>query len=188
VPHDSRDGGMDAAWVGGVRPRLDAPVVLAPYDPAWPMAFEREAARIRGALGARVVQLEHVGSTSIPDLPAKPIIDVLLVVPDSSDEPAYVPPLAAAGYRLVIREPNWHEHRMFKGPDAAMNLHVFSPASPEVRRMLAFRDRLRCDAGDRALYARTKRELAARTWAFVQEYADAKSAVVETIIARAGGE
>ena len=79
-----------------MRPRLEAPVVLAPYDPAWPAAFEREAARIRGALRTRVVRLEHVGSASVSGLPAKPIVDVLLEVPDASDEPAYVPPLAAA--------------------------------------------------------------------------------------------
>ena len=172
------------AWVAGTRPRLDGPVVLAAYDPAWPGLFERDATRVRAALGEHTVLLEHVGSTSVPGLAAKPVIDILLVVPDSADEPAYVPPLEAAGYRLVIREPHWHEHRLFKGPDTNVNLHTFSPGSAEVRRMLAFRDRLRTNADDRALYESTKRELAARTWAYVQDYADAKGAVVEAILRR----
>lgn len=173
-----------AAWVTEP-PRLDGPITLADYDPAWPELFEREARRIRGALGDRVRLLEHVGSTSVPGLPAKPIIDILLVVPDSADEPAYVPDLEAAGYRLVIREPDWHEHRVFKGPDTNVNLHVLTVGSPEAERILAFRDWLRTHDEDRALYERTKRELAARRWRYVQNYADAKTAVVEAIIARA---
>jgi GrpB-like predicted nucleotidyltransferase (UPF0157 family) len=185
VTDDAPEAKTDAARIDGRRPRLDGAVRLVPYDPAWPGAYDRQAARVRGALGGRVVMLEHVGSTSVPGLPAKPVIDMLLVVPDSADEPAYVPPLAAAGYRLVIREPDWHQHRLFKSPDANVNLHVFSPGSAEIARMLAFRDRLRADAGDRALYAATKRELAARTWAYVQDYADAKSGVVEAILGRA---
>jgi GrpB-like predicted nucleotidyltransferase (UPF0157 family) len=172
-------------WVDGPRPRHNGPVVLAPYDVSWPRAFERESARVRAALGGRVLLMEHVGSTSVPGLAAKPIIDMLLVVPQSADEPSYVPPLQAAGYRLVVREPHWHEHRVFKGPDTNINLHTFSPDSPEVARMIAFRDRLRADAADRTQYVNTKRELAARTWAYVQDYADAKSAVVETILGRA---
>jgi GrpB-like predicted nucleotidyltransferase (UPF0157 family) len=163
----------------------DRPITLADYDPAWPSLFVREEARIRGALGDRVVRIEHTGSTSVPGLAAKPVIDITLVVPDSSDEPAYAPPLEAAGYVLWIREPDWHEHRVFKGPDTNVNLHVFSPGSPEIERMVAFRDWLRTHDDDRALYEQTKRELAARTWKYVQNYADAKTAVVEEIIARA---
>jgi len=104
---------------------------------------------------------------------------------DSSDEPSYVPDLEGAGYRLVIREPDWYEHRVFKGPDTNVNLHVFSPGSPELDRMVVFRDWLRTHDEDRDLYERTKRELAAREWKFVQHYADAKTEVVESIIARA---
>ena len=124
-------------------PLHNGPIVLAEYDPRWPRLFEREAARIRSILGERAMRLEHVGSTSVPGLAAKPIIDLLLVVADSSDEPSYVPPLEAAGYVLRIREPDWHEHRVLKGPDTDINLHVFSPGSPEIHRTLAFRDRLR---------------------------------------------
>ncbi|HEV7129055.1 MAG TPA: GrpB family protein [Ktedonobacterales bacterium] len=164
---------------------LAGPIHLAEYDPQWPTLFAREAARINAALGERVRLLEHVGSTSVPGLAAKPRIDVLLVVPDSADEPAYVPAMEAAGYVLHVREPNWYEHRMFNRPDRAVNLHVFSPGCVEIERMLGFRDWLRTHPADRALYERTKRELAARTWKYTQNYADAKAAVVEEILARA---
>jgi GrpB-like predicted nucleotidyltransferase (UPF0157 family) len=154
--------------------------------PAWPALFEREATRIRRALGNTIVRLEHTGSTSVPGLAAKPIIDMTLVVPSSADEASYVPQLEAVGYVLRIREPAWHEHRLLKGPDTDVNLHVFSAGSPEVERMVGFRDWLRAHPDDLQLYERTKRELAGRTWRHVQHYADAKSEVVEAIIARAG--
>ena len=170
--------------VGELKPHA-ATIRLVDYDPAWPGLFEREAARIRGVLGERVLELEHTGSTSVPGLAAKPCIDMTLVIRDSSDESTYVLDLEAAGYRLVIREPDWYEHRCFKGPDTNVNLHVFSPGSPELGRMVGFRDWLRTHDEDRDLYERTKRELAAREWKFVQHYADAKTEVVESIIARA---
>ena len=107
------------------------------------------------------------------------------MVADSADEPAYVPALEQAGYVLHIREPEWHQHRMFKGPDTDINLHVFSADCPEIARMLLFRDWLRTNAVDRDLYERTKPELLQREWKYVQNYADAKSAVVEEIITRA---
>lgn len=175
---------IQAARIGGQVP-LNGPIVLADYDPQWPRLFARERERIRAALGDRVVLLEHVGSTSVPGLAAKPRIDLLLVVPDSADEPSYVPPLEAAGYVLRIREPEWYEHRVFKGPDTDVNLHVFSPGCIEIARMLRFRDWLRANAEDRQLYERTKRELAARTWKYTQNYADAKTQVVEEIMERA---
>ena len=179
------DEALDKAWIAGP-PRLDGPVTIVDYDPEWPALFTREEARIRSILGDRVVELHHTGSTSVPGLAAKPIIDITMVVPDSSDEPAYVPDLEAAGYRLVIREPEWHEHRVFKGPDTNINLHTFSPGAPEIARMVGFRDWLRTHPADRDLYERTKRDLAARTWGYVQNYADAKTEVVEEIVGRAG--
>lgn len=179
----SRAAELQAVTVGAL-PRIDGPVVLAEYDPGWPRLYEREAQRIRTALGNGLVSLEHVGSTSVPGLAAKPRIDLLLVVPDSADEPSYVPTLEDAGYVLRIREPDWYEHRVFKGPDTDVNLHVFSPGCPEIDRMAGFRDWLRSHDDDRWLYERTKRELATRTWAYVQDYADAKTAVVEEILAR----
>jgi GrpB-like predicted nucleotidyltransferase (UPF0157 family) len=160
-------------------------VHLAEYDPAWPELFNREAARVRSILGERVLQLEHVGSTSVPGLPAKPIIDMLLVVQDSSNEPAYVADMLAADYVLNIREPERFEHRLFKGPDTEVNLHVFSAGCEEIERMLRFRDWLRMHPEDRHLYLDTKRALAQREWTRTQEYADAKTEVVREILARA---
>ena len=179
------DEQLQAVTIGERRPH-DAPVTLVEYDSQWPATFAAEAAKIRAALGDQLVRLEHTGSTSVPGLAAKPIIDMTLTVPDSADEPAYAPRLEAAGYTLRIREPDWLEHRLFRGSDADVNLHVFSDGSVELDRMVGFRDWLRTHPDDRDLYERTKRELAARTWRHVQHYADAKTAVVEEIIARAG--
>lgn len=164
---------------------LAGPVLLAEHDPAWPAMFEREAERIRSVLGDQVRLLEHVGSTSVPGLAAKPIIDMVLAVRNSADEPTYVPPMEAAGYVLRIREPRWFEHRLFNGPDTKIGLHVFSERTPEIDRMLTFRDWLRSHDEDRLLYERTKRDLAAREWKYVQHYADAKTEVVAAIMERA---
>ena len=165
---------------------LNSTITLAPYDPAWPALYEREAARVTTILGDRSIILEHAGSTSVPGLSAKPIIDMVLALADSADEAAYVPDMEAAGYTLRVRECDWHEHRLFKGPDPDINLHVFSDGCREIERMLRFRDHLRADAADRALYERTKRDLAQRTWKYTQHYADAKASIVEEIHARAG--
>jgi GrpB-like predicted nucleotidyltransferase (UPF0157 family)/GNAT superfamily N-acetyltransferase len=173
-----------AAHVGEAEP-LGGRVVIVDYDPQWAELFEREAVRIRVVLAERALRIEHVGSTSVPGLPAKPVIDMVLVVTDSADERAYVPVLAATGYRLHVREAHWYEHRMFKGPDTDINLHTFSAGCPEIDRMLMFRDWLRVNPADRQLYARTKLALAQREWTFVQNYADAKTAVIDGIIARA---
>lgn len=164
---------------------LSGPIRMVDYDPEWPRQFEREAGRIRSALGDRALGIEHAGSTAVPGLPAKPIIDIVLVVTDTAKESEYVGALESAGYRLRIREPNWHEHRMFKGRQPDVNLHVFSTGCPEVERMLTFRDRLRTNEDDRELYARAKRVLAQQTWKYTQDYADAKTAVIEEIMARA---
>ncbi|HLG62059.1 MAG TPA: GrpB family protein [Ktedonosporobacter sp.] len=163
----------------------NGPILLVEYDPEWPRLFEREAARIRAALGERVLLLEHVGSTSVPGLAAKPRIDIVLAVADSSDEPAYVTPLEVAGYVLHLREPDWFQHRLFKGPDTAVNLHVFTQGCSEIDRMLLFRDWLRRNEADRQLYERTKKGLARQNWKYTQNYADAKTSVVREIIARA---
>lgn len=175
---------IQAVHIVEVKPH-NATIFLADYDPNWLVLFEREARRIRAAIDDQIVMLEHVGSTSIPGLAAKPLIDILLVVKDSADESAYVPALEAAGYVLHIREPEWYEHRLFKGPDTNINLHTFSSGSPEIERMLLFRDYLRNNPAELKLYENTKRELASRNWKYVQNYADAKSEVVEGILARA---
>ncbi len=181
---EARDAELAAVRIGPLE-LLDGPVTLHDYDARWPALFADEERRIRGALGDAVLRLEHVGSTSVPGLVAKPRIDILLVVSDPAAEPSYAPALRAAGYTLRVREPDWHEHRMFNGPDTAVNLHVFGPTSPEIERMLRFRDHLRTDTADRERYAAAKRELAARHWRHIQDYADAKTEVVEAIIRRA---
>ena len=169
----------------GERPRHDGPIVLVDYDDAWPVRFEREARRIRTALGVRALLVEHAGSTSVPGLVAKPIIDIVLAVPNSSDEDAYVPALEAVGYALRIREPDWYEHRVLKKADPNVNLHVFTEGCPEIDRMLAFRDHLRADAADRELYSARSASWPPVSGRTSQDYADAKTEVVEEIVARA---
>ena len=170
--------------IGGAQP-LSRPIELHEYDPQWPDRYAEHAARLRAALADRAVRVEHVGSTSVPGLAAKPIVDIVLEVPDSADEPAYVPDLEAAGYVLRIREPNWFEHRLLRAGRGGVNLHVFSAGCPETDRMVRFRDHLRRNVADRDLYAATKRDLAGRDWKYMQQYADAKTAVVHEIMARA---
>src|SRR5580704_16272685 len=167
-----------AYTIGELKP-LSGGILIVDYNPQWPQLFAREAERIRAVLGSLALRIEHAGSTSVPGLAAKPIIDLLLVVADSAQEDTYAPAMEAAGYVLRIREPNWYEHRMFKGPDTDINLHVFSSGCPETERTLMFRDWLRGNAADRDLYARTKVALSQKKWTYVQNYADAKTAVIE---------
>jgi GrpB-like predicted nucleotidyltransferase (UPF0157 family) len=184
IPPAYTDEELRAVTVGEL-PEHNTTIQLSEYDPEWPRLYEREAARIEGALASKALLVEHVGSTSVPGLAAKPLIDIVLVVADTTDEDAYVPPLERAGYVLRIREPDWFEHRLFKGPDTNVNLHTFSEGCEEVNRMVDFRDWLRTHDDDRDLYLAAKRELAQREWKYVQNYADAKSEVVREILARA---
>lgn len=163
----------------------NAPIHLEPYNSQWPALFEREANRIRFILGDKVLQLEHIGSTSVPGLCAKPFIDMLMVVQDSADEESYVPELEEAGYTLRVREPDWFEHRLFKGPDTEIKLHVFSKDASEIDRMLRFRNWLRISSADRDKYANIKQQLAKCEWRYVQHYADAKSEIIQEINQRA---
>jgi GrpB-like predicted nucleotidyltransferase (UPF0157 family) len=129
----------------------EAPITLVDYDPFWPARHRHEEGRVRAALGERVRALEHGGSTAVPGLAARPCVDMLLALADSSLELEYLPALEAAGYRLRTREPEWYEHRLFKTPAGDVNLHLFSEAGPEIDRMVAFRDRLRSHPEERAL-------------------------------------
>ncbi len=160
-------------------------VRLSEPDPKWPYLFRQEESRVRSALGDRVLSLDHVGSTAVPGLAAKPCVDLVMVVADSADEPAYLPDLEKAGYTLVIAEPDWYEHRVLKGPSVNLNLHVFSEGCEEVDRMRLFRDYLAADAGARERYTAVKRELSERTWKRIQDYADAKSDIVLELLAEA---
>lgn len=175
------------ANVGTLTPPT-GPILIAEYNPMWSQLFACKARRIQEVLGEQVLLPEHVGSTLMPGLAAKPRIDMLLAVVDSADEPAYVPAMEAAGYVLKIREPDWYQHRMFNGPDRDINLHVFSAGCPEIDRMILFRNWLRSHVADRQLYERTKRGLVSRIWEYMQNYADAKTAVVQDIFARAQGD
>lgn len=178
------DEQIRAVSVSGAPPEYQE-IVIANYDPEWPRWFEEAAGEIRAALGETALEVHHVGSTSVPGLAAKPLIDISMVVPDTTAEEAYVPPLEAIGYDLRVREPDWYEHRLLRGFDPPVNLHVFSLDCEEVERGVRFRDWLRTHDDDRDLYERTKRKLAAKEWKYVQNYADAKSAVIQEILARA---
>ena len=167
----------------GERKPLNSTIFLAEYDPAWSKSFAQLETGIRKVLGDVVLLLEHVGSTSVPGLSAKPIIDIVLMVPDSTDEQAYVRPLEEVGYTLRVREPDWYEHRLLKLPD--VHLHVFSAGCEEIARMLLFRDWLRDHVEDRLCYEKKKHDLAAQVWKHAQNYADAKSEVIQDILARA---
>jgi GrpB-like predicted nucleotidyltransferase (UPF0157 family) len=149
----------DDIWVVGPPPTQ--PILVVEPDPAWPTVFDELAGRIRAALGDRVLELQHVGSTSVPGLAAKPVIDIDLTVADSRDEAAYVGALESIGYELRIREPGWHEHRCLVLDAPRSNLHVWSPESPEAIRHRMFRDWLREHPDDLALYADAKRRSAA---------------------------
>jgi GrpB-like predicted nucleotidyltransferase (UPF0157 family) len=136
-------------------------IEVVEYDERWPEDFERLESRVREALGDAVLGLYHVGSTSVPGLPAKPVIDADLVIADPADEAAYVPALEAVGFVHTIREPWWHEHRLLKHDDPVTHLHVFGPDCPEVIRHLMFHEWLMEHQDERTRYAEAKRDAAA---------------------------
>jgi GrpB-like predicted nucleotidyltransferase (UPF0157 family) len=186
------DETLHTAVVGELKPYAEA-VVVADYDPRWPSWFAQLRAEVVEALGERALLVEHTGSTSVPGLAAKPVIDMLLEVADSADEASYAPALEAAGFRLRLRDPEWLEHRLLRrriaeGDRHDVNLHVFSQryAAEEIARVIGFRDWLRDHDDDRDRYAAVKRDLAKRRWKYVQNYADAKTDVIKEIHVRAG--
>jgi GrpB-like predicted nucleotidyltransferase (UPF0157 family) len=184
--HDDQPPSGASPWVTGQSPMTELRVI-AP-DPSWPAQYRVLAEGIIGALGDAALAVEHVGSTSVPDLRAKPVIDIDLTVADSRDEPAYVPPLEAVGFVLVVREPWWHEHRLLRRAEPACNLHVFSPDCIEPVRHRIFRDWLRSHPDDRVLYAAAKTSAARDTRAAggdTMDYNARKEAVVRQIYARA---
>ena len=180
MPSSERGRGpADSALIGG---REQVPIVVVDPDEGWPVRYRRLEQRIRAALGASALRTEHIGSTSVPELAAKPIIDVLVVVQDVEDEAAFLPQLEREGFVLRVREP---EHRMFRTPSRDAHVHLYEPDHEAVGAYLDLRDWLRADAEDRAMYERTKRELATRTWTDMNEYADAKTDVITAILGRA---
>ena len=182
-----KDEVQETVLFGGVEKRE---IEIGPYDPHWPEVFQSQATIIGNALGSAAMRIEHIGSTSVPGLGAKPIVDILLVVEDSAAESSYRTQMEQAGYQLRVREPAFDEHRMFRTQERDVHIHVFSPTSPEIERYLTFRNRLRTNPVDRQLYEKTKRKLAKKEWSDMNAYAEAKSEVVEQIIgaAQAAGE
>lgn len=166
--------------IGGVEART---LVLSPHRPDWATAYRAHAARIAAALEDRALAVEHIGSTAVPALAAKPIVDALLVVADANEEPAYLPALERAGYALRVREPEHHGHRMLRTPDRAFHLHVFPAGAPEIERYLLFRDRLRRNPADRRRYEDVKRALIEAGATDMNAYARGKSEIVEALIA-----
>ncbi len=172
----------DAIRAARLRPddtsRWRKPVVVSAYDPAWTARYGRVAGRISAALASNGVSIQHVGSTAVPGLAAKPVIDIDLLVSDSSDETSYVPQLEREGFTLVIRQPGWEEHRLLRHADPETNLHVFSAGAVEPQRQLRFRDWLRAHPADRGAYAALKQKLAATGFDDVMLYNNAKSALI----------
>lgn len=175
---------IEAARVGA---RAAAPVVVVEPDPAWAEAFAVVAGRLREALDQRALGIEHVGSTAVPGLRAKPVIDVDLTVADSGAEDEWLPDLERAGFTLRVREPEWEEHRMVRGEGPRCNVHVFSVGARELRRHLMFRDWLRTHPEDRDAYGALKCDLADRGFTDAMLYNNAKAGFVydlyETIFA-----
>jgi GrpB-like predicted nucleotidyltransferase (UPF0157 family) len=174
------DEPLETGLIGGVE---KSEIRIVDYDTDWPKKFETHARIIAEAIGGTALRIEHMGSTSVPGLAAKPVIDILVVVADSADEPAYLPQLEATGYLLRVREPDWNEHRMFRTPEKDVHIHIYSAGCQEIQRILTFRDRLRRNADDRSRYEQTKCELAAKEWSDMNAYADAKTEMIEDIIA-----
>jgi GrpB-like predicted nucleotidyltransferase (UPF0157 family) len=168
----------DVELIGGPERRS---IVVVDYDPSWPKLFEEHRARIATALGSAALRIEHVGSTAVPGLAAKPIVDIQLSVADVEAENAYVPALEGAGYRVRVRELG---HRMLREGEV-VHVHVCSQGSDWERRHMLFRDWLRRDDADRERYAAAKREMATREWETMNHYANAKSDVIAKIMERA---
>jgi GrpB-like predicted nucleotidyltransferase (UPF0157 family) len=176
------ESGRQIGLVGGVEKRA---IEIVPYRPAWRVQYQNHARRILNALGVTARRIEHIGSTSVEGLAAKPIIDMLVVVLDASNEELYLPAMLAAGYEIRVREPDFEEHRMFRTPERDVHIHVFPEGAGEIHKYLLFRDFLRQDPEARAQYEALKYDLATRDWADMNEYADAKTTLVEDIIRRA---
>lgn len=158
-------------------------VEIVAYDAQWPNRFLEIAAAIRSVMSTRALAIDHVGSTAVPGLAAKNIIDMDLTVADAADEKTYVPALTSIGYALIVREPRWHQHRCLHLQSPRANLHVFGPDCPENIRHKMFRDWLTTNAADRATYENAKRA-AALGGGSVMDYNFRKSAVIRQIYDR----
>jgi len=172
---------LDTVLIGG---REERDIEIVDYTPTWAARFETERRRISTALGSGARRIEHVGSTAVPGLAAKPVVDIMVTVDDPHDEADYREKLEDAGYVLRVREPG---HRMFRTPQRDVQVHIWASGGADERRHLVFRDRLRSDPADRTEYERTKRSLAGR-YTDTNHYAQAKTAVITSIMERATAE
>jgi GrpB-like predicted nucleotidyltransferase (UPF0157 family) len=173
-----------AAALVGEPPATWQSIIIEDYDPAWADRFAAASSLLGEALSGLIIAIEHVGSTSVPGLPAKPIIDIDLLIEDTADESRYLPALEELGYRLVLREPWWYGHRMLVSPTEDVHLHVWPAGAPEPVRHRLFRDWLRAHSADRDLYAATKRRLARDTVHRPGDYSLAKNDVIDDIYER----
>lgn len=186
IPHPiTQPHQYDPIKIEHISTRPQKPIEIIDPDPTWPHTFALVAQRIQSALGPDLLSIEHIGSTSVPGLPAKDIIDIDVLVPDPGAEHRYIPALEAAGFQFLLREKGWHRHRLLGLEDPYVNLHVFGPESLEAIRHRLFRDWLRAHPGDRDRYARVKREAAAMSRGMgetVMQYTDRKDSVIREIL------
>jgi GrpB-like predicted nucleotidyltransferase (UPF0157 family) len=169
----------DVELIGGPEKRV---IVIEPYNPAWAGGFESHRRRISDALGAVARRVDHVGSTAVTGLVAKPIVDIQVSVGDVEDEACYLERLVIAGYQLRVRELG---HRMFRTPELDVHVHVCDAGSGWERRHLLLRDWLRRSTDDREAYAALKIRLQGQDWETMNHYADAKSALIAEMTGRA---
>lgn len=165
-------------WVAG-QPKAELIEVQA-YDANWPVLYQRLSQDILEALGDKALTIAHVGSTAVIGLPAKPVIDIDVLVADPEQEEDYVPALEALGYELSIRERSWYQHRMLRQEDPRVNLHVFGPDCSEHIRHILFRDWLSTHPEDLQRYADAKTQ-AKEGVSNVRDYNQRKQAVVRDI-------
>ncbi|NTZ50821.1 MULTISPECIES: GrpB family protein [Citrobacter freundii complex] len=170
---------QDSYFVNGVPPIENIEVVA--YDHSWPQIYSALESKIKNKLGSNLLKIDHVGSTAVPGLAAKPVIDIDVTVADAEDEEIYVLALESLGYRLIVREPRFHGHRLFHYENPRVNLHVFTQHTPETARHLLFRDWLRLSENDRKLYADAKLEAIKDCSFDIQKYHENKKRVVHDI-------
>ncbi|KAA8644275.1 hypothetical protein EYZ11_002851 [Aspergillus tanneri] len=176
---------VDPQKVEHISTRPQKRIEIVEPSPTWPATYEHIAQRIRSAIGNYMISIEHIGSTSVPGLPAKDIIDVDVIVPDPSAEDSYIPALEAAGFQFLLREPDWYQHRFLGLEFPYANVHVFGPDGHEAIRHRLFRDWLRDHEEDRIRYAAAKREAAEASrnaGETVMQYTDRKEPVIRDIL------
>ncbi len=175
---------VETGLIGGIEKRA---IEIVPYRSDWPLQFKSHAQRIKNALLGTALIIEHIGSTSVEGLAAKPIIDIVVGVSDASDEDRYLPHMQSIGYQLRVREPAFAEHRMFRNAQRDVHIHFYAADADEIDRYLLFRNVLRADPKWRDKYAALKHDLSKRDWEDMNEYANAKTAFINGLIPMKGG-